>query len=50
MAMGNAAVHQDIDAAAVVWLNLDQVAGAGDTGFGAQVDNGDEGWDHCQVV
>ena len=42
MALGNAAVHQDGDAAAaVVRLNLDQVTGAGDAGFGAEVGDGD---------
>jgi len=37
MALGNAAVHQDIDATAVVRLKLNQVAGAGDAGFSAQM-------------
>ncbi len=46
MALGNAAVHQDIDASAVVRLNLNQVAGAGDAGLGTQVGVGDVAWDH----
>ncbi|MFO7912090.1 MAG: hypothetical protein R6V15_07995 [Desulfotignum sp.] len=46
MALGNAAVHQDIDAVAVVRLELDQVAGAGDACFGAEVGDGDGFWDH----
>ncbi len=47
MALGNAAVHQDGDAvAAVVRLKQDQVAGAGDAGFGAQMGDGDVGWGH----
>ena len=41
MAMGNAAVHQDSDAAAAIFrLNLDQVAGAGDAGFGPEMGYG----------
>jgi hypothetical protein len=47
MALGNAAVHQDGDAAAaVVKLKLDQVAGAGDAGFGAKMVYGYGVWDH----
>jgi len=47
MALGNAAVHQDGDAAAaVVRLKLDQVAGAGNAGFSAQMGDGDGFWDH----
>src|SRR6056297_2455044 len=47
MALGNAAVHQDGGAAAaVVRLKLDQVAGAGDAGFGAEVGDGDVAWGH----
>jgi len=47
MAMGNAAVQQGGGAAAaVVQLKLDQVAGAGDAVFGAQVGDGDVFWDH----
>jgi hypothetical protein len=47
MALGNAAVHQDGGAAASVFrLNLDQVAGTSDAGFGAQVGDGDVFWDH----
>ncbi len=46
MALGNAAVHQDVDAAALVRLNLNQVAGAGDAGFGTQMGDGDGFWDH----
>ena len=46
MALGNAAVHQDGDAAAVVRLKSDQVAGAGDAGFGAKMVYGYGVWDH----
>ena len=47
MALGHAAVHQDIDAgAAGVRLKPDQVAGAGDAGFGAHVGDGGGFWDH----
>jgi hypothetical protein len=46
MALGNAAVHQDGDAAAVVRLNLDQVTGAGDAGLSAEMGDGDGFWDH----
>jgi hypothetical protein len=48
MALGNAAVHQDGDAvaAAVVRLKLDQVAGAGDAVFGAEMGDGDATWGH----
>jgi hypothetical protein len=42
MALGHAAVHQDIDAAAAgVRLKPDQVAGAGDAGLGAEMGDGD---------
>jgi hypothetical protein len=30
-------------------LNLDQVAGAGDAGFGAEMGDGDGFWNHWQV-
>jgi hypothetical protein len=51
MALGNAAVHQDGDAAAaLVRLKPDQVAGAGDAGFSAEMGDGDVGGGHCQVV
>jgi hypothetical protein len=30
----------------VIRLKLDQVAGAGDAGFGAQMGDGDVVWDH----
>jgi len=47
MALGNAAVHQDIDAAAaVVRLKTDQVAGAGDAGFSAEMGDCDVVWGH----
>jgi hypothetical protein len=47
MALGNAAVHKNGDAvAAVVRLKLDQVAGAGDAGFGAEMGAGDVAWGH----
>ena len=39
-AQGNAAVHQDMDAVAVVRLKPDQVAGVRDTGFGAEMGDG----------
>jgi len=45
-ALGNAAVHQDMDVLAVVRLKPDQVAGAGNAGFSAQVGDGDGGWGH----
>ena len=44
MALGNAAVHQDGNAAAVVRLKLDQVAGGGDAGFGTRMGDVDWGW------
>ena len=53
MAMGNAAVHQDSDAAAAMFrLNLDQVAGAGDAGFGTQMGDGDGMWvsTRCRIL
>ncbi len=46
MALGHAAVHQDGNAAAVVRLNLDQLIGAGDAGFGTPVGDGDVVWGH----
>jgi hypothetical protein len=45
-ALCNAAVHRDIDAVAVVRLKLNQVAGAGDAGFGTEVGDGDWDWGH----
>jgi len=46
MALGNTAVHQDGDAVAAVRLKTDQVAGAGDAGFGAEMVDGDVVWGH----
>jgi hypothetical protein len=46
MLLDNTAVHQDGDAAAVIRLNLDQVAGAGDAGFGTEMGDGDGFFDH----
>jgi hypothetical protein len=48
MPLDNTAVHQDGDAAAVIRLNLDQVAGAGDAGFGTEM--GDGNIAHCQTT
>jgi hypothetical protein len=34
----------------VIRLKLDQVAGAGDAVLGAEMGDGDAGWNHCRVV
>ncbi len=41
MALGNTAVHQDMDVATVVRVKLDEVAAVGDTGFSTQEGDGD---------